>query len=103
MPVHPTQLYDSVFGLIAFVFLLYLFALRIQPGLVHQLVRAMPPDAALILVGDLDQLPSVGPGGVLQGHHQLRDVPVCRLTQVFRQAAESDIITDAPIFTTRWS
>ena len=61
----------------------------------HQLVRAIPVHAALILVGDVDQLPSVGPGRVLQDIISSKMFPVCRLTQVFRQAAESDIIINA--------
>ena len=63
--------------------------------LAHQLVRAIPVHAALILVGDVDQLPSVGPGRVLQDIINSKMFPVCRLIQVFRQAAESDIITNA--------
>ncbi len=55
----------------------------------HSLVQAVPLSAGLILVGDVDQLPSVGPGTVL---HDLIDsgvVPTVRLTEVFRQAAKS--------------
>lgn len=63
--------------------------------LAHQLVRAIPVHAALILVGDVDQLPSVGPGRVLKDIISSQVIPVCRLTQVFRQAAESDIIINA--------
>jgi exodeoxyribonuclease V alpha subunit len=63
--------------------------------LAHQLVRALPPEAALILVGDVDQLPSVGPGNVLRDIINAGVVPVCRLTEVFRQAAQSAIITNA--------
>lgn len=63
--------------------------------LAHQLVRAIPPAAALILVGDVDQLPSVGPGCVLRDIIESAVVPVCRLTEVFRQAAQSAIITNA--------
>ncbi len=59
------------------------------------LLRAIPPAAALILVGDVDQLPSVGPGCVLRDVIESGVVPVCRLTQVFRQAARSAIITNA--------
>lgn len=61
----------------------------------HQLVRAIPPHAALILVGDVDQLPSVGPGMVLSDIITSEALPVCRLTEVFRQAAESRIVTNA--------
>jgi exodeoxyribonuclease V alpha subunit len=63
--------------------------------LMHSLVRALPSRAGLILVGDVDQLPSVGPGTVLQDLIQSGVVPVVRLTEVFRQAAGSHIITTA--------
>ncbi len=63
--------------------------------LAHQFVRAVPPHAALIFVGDVDQLPSVGPGAVLRDLIDAGVVPVCRLTEVFRQAAASHIITNA--------
>ncbi len=63
--------------------------------LMHALLRAVPDDAALILVGDVDQLPSVGPGQVLADVIDSAAVPVVRLTEVFRQAAESRIIANA--------
>ena len=63
--------------------------------LAYQLLRAIPQEAALILVGDVDQLPSVGPGCVLRDIIESEVVPTCRLTQVFRQAAQSAIITNA--------
>ena len=63
--------------------------------LAYQLIRAIPHEAALILIGDIDQLPSVGPGNVLRDVIQSETVPVCRLTDVFRQAARSAIITNA--------
>lgn len=63
--------------------------------LAHQLVRAIPQQAALILIGDVDQLPSVGPGCVLRDIIESQVLPVCRLTQVFRQAAQSAIVTNA--------
>ena len=63
--------------------------------LMHSLVRALPNRAGLILVGDVDQLPSVGPGTVLQDLIESGVVPVVRLTEVFRQAAGSQIITNA--------
>jgi exodeoxyribonuclease V alpha subunit len=59
------------------------------------LVRALPPTAALMLVGDVDQLPSVGPGQVLADVIDSGAVPVARLTEVFRQAAESFIVRNA--------
>jgi len=51
--------------------------------LAHQFVRAVPPNGALILVGDVDQLPSVGPGSVLRDIIDSGVVPVCRLTEVY--------------------
>src|ERR1700745_2016023 len=63
--------------------------------LMHSLVRALPNGAGLILVGDVDQLPSVGPGTVLHDLIASGAVPVVRLTEVFRQAAGSQIITNA--------
>lgn len=59
------------------------------------LISAVPTHAALLLVGDVDQLPPVGPGCVLRDLIFSGRVPVCRLTQVFRQAARSTIITNA--------
>ena len=56
---------------------------------------ARASDAPLILVGDVDQLPSVGPGTVLRDLIASGIVPVVRLTEVFRQAAGSQIITNA--------
>jgi exodeoxyribonuclease V alpha subunit len=63
--------------------------------LMASLVRALPPTAALMLVGDVDQLPSVGPGQVLADVIDSGAVPVARLTEVFRQAAESFIVRNA--------
>jgi exodeoxyribonuclease V alpha subunit len=63
--------------------------------LMHSLLRAVPNSAGLILVGDADQLPSVGPGTVLRDLIASGMVPVVRLTEVFRQAADSRIITNA--------
>ena len=63
--------------------------------LMQALVKAVPDDAALLIVGDIDQLPSVGPGQVLTDVITSEAVPVVRLTEVFRQAAESRIITAA--------
>ena len=63
--------------------------------LMHSLLRAVPNHAGLILVGDVDQLPSVGPGTVLRDLIESGVVPVVRLTEVFRQAADSQIITTA--------
>jgi exodeoxyribonuclease V alpha subunit len=63
--------------------------------LMNQLVRAVPPWACLVLVGDVDQLPSVGPGTVLADLIASATVPVVRLTQIFRQAGESRIVQAA--------
>ncbi len=61
----------------------------------HQVLRAIPSEACVILVGDVDQLPSVGPGSVLADVISSNVVPVVRLTEIFRQASESRIITAA--------
>ena len=63
--------------------------------LMRALLRALPEGAALLLVGDVDQLPSVGPGQVLADVIGSGAVPVVRLTEVFRQAAGSRIVTSA--------
>ncbi len=63
--------------------------------LMQALMKAVPDDAALLIVGDIDQLPSVGAGQVLADIIQSGAVPVVRLTEVFRQAATSKIITAA--------
>ncbi len=63
--------------------------------LMQALVRAVPDRAALIIVGDVDQLPSVGPGQVLTDVIDSGVAPVVRLTEVFRQAAASRIIVNA--------
>jgi exodeoxyribonuclease V alpha subunit len=63
--------------------------------LMSSLLRAVPAEGNLLLVGDVDQLPSVGPGLVLRDLMASGVVPVVRLTEVFRQAAGSRIITNA--------
>ena len=63
--------------------------------LMHAVLKALPPTAALFLVGDIDQLPSVGPGQVLSDLISSKAIPVIQLTEVFRQAATSQIITSA--------
>ncbi|HEY1348010.1 MAG TPA: ATP-dependent RecD-like DNA helicase [Ktedonobacteraceae bacterium] len=63
--------------------------------LAHSLMRAIAPSAQVLLVGDIDQLPSVGPGMVLRDLIASEQIPVVRLNQVFRQAASSQIITNA--------
>jgi exodeoxyribonuclease V alpha subunit len=63
--------------------------------LMWSVVRAVPPPAALLLVGDADQLPSVGPGNVLRDVIDSGAVPVVRLTDIFRQAESSRIVVNA--------
>ena len=63
--------------------------------LMQALMKAVPDKGALLIVGDIDQLPSVGPGHVLADIISSGAVPVVRLTEVFRQAAQSRIITNA--------
>ena len=61
----------------------------------HALLKAVPDKAALLVIGDVDQLPSVGPGQVLVDTITSGAVPVVRLIEVFRQAAKSQIIVSA--------
>jgi exodeoxyribonuclease V alpha subunit len=63
--------------------------------LCYHLLRAVPTECRLILVGDQDQLPSVGPGSVLRDIIASQLVPTVRLTQIFRQAQESLITVNA--------
>jgi exodeoxyribonuclease V alpha subunit len=63
--------------------------------LMAAVLKAMPDHAALLMVGDVDQLPSVGPGQVLADLIDSGQLPVARLTEIFRQAAQSRIITAA--------
>ncbi|MEC9381049.1 MAG: ATP-dependent RecD-like DNA helicase [Candidatus Latescibacterota bacterium] len=67
----------------------------IDVSLMHALMRAVPDDARLILVGDVDQLPSVGPGAVMGDIIASGVVPVARLSKIYRQAGESLIIANA--------
>jgi exodeoxyribonuclease V alpha subunit len=67
----------------------------VDVSLMQSLMKAVPSAAALLIVGDIDQLPSVGPGQVLADIIGSGAVPVVRLTEVFRQAAQSKIITTA--------
>jgi exodeoxyribonuclease V alpha subunit len=67
----------------------------IDINLAWNLVRAIPKKAAVIFVGDVNQLPSVGPGNVLKDIIHSGAIDVCRLDHVFRQAAASDIIKNA--------
>jgi len=63
--------------------------------LMQALLKAIPNRAALLVVGDIDQLASVGPGQVLSDVISSGAIPLVRLTEVFRQAAQSRIITNA--------
>jgi exodeoxyribonuclease V alpha subunit len=63
--------------------------------LMQALMKAIPDRAALLIVGDIDQLPSVGPGQVMSDLISSGAIPVARLTEVFRQVAQSRIITSA--------
>ncbi|MFC1968351.1 ATP-dependent RecD-like DNA helicase [Chloroflexota bacterium] len=63
--------------------------------LMNHLLKAIPPVATLLLVGDADQLPSVGPGNVLKDIIASGRVETIRLTQIFRQAQESLIVVNA--------
>ncbi|MCP3885551.1 MAG: AAA family ATPase, partial [Propionibacteriaceae bacterium] len=63
--------------------------------LMNQLLRAVPDNCAVLLVGDVDQLPSVGPGAVLADMIGSGAMPTVRLTEIFRQAATSKIIVNA--------
>ena len=75
--------------------------------LAHHLIEAVDPKSQLILIGDVDQLPSVGVGNVLRDLIDSKRVPFVKLTQIFRQAAQSDIVQishkinqgDIPTFT----
>jgi len=63
--------------------------------LANKLVKAVPPGAHLLLVGDVDQLPSVGAGEVLRDLLNAGTLPVVRLTKIFRQAQQSGIVINA--------
>jgi exodeoxyribonuclease V alpha subunit len=70
-------------------------ASMIDVVLMYHLVKAIPASAGLLLVGDVDQLPSVGPGSVLADVINSHAVNVVRLTEIFRQAASSKIIVNS--------
>jgi exodeoxyribonuclease V alpha subunit len=70
-------------------------ASMIDTPLMYHLLRAIPSSARLLLVGDIDQLPSVGPGSVLKDVIGSGAVGVTRLTEIFRQAKGSRIVTNA--------
>ncbi len=63
--------------------------------LMHHLLKAIPSNATFVLVGDVNQLPSVGAGNVLKDIIESNAVPVVELNEIFRQAKESSIIVNA--------
>lgn len=70
-------------------------ASMIDTLLMYHLLKAIPDRTRLILIGDINQLPSVGPGNVLKDMIASRVLPVTSLKEIFRQAANSRIITNA--------
>lgn len=70
-------------------------ASMIDTYLMYSLLKAIPDTSRVIFVGDINQLPSVGPGNVLKDMISSRAVPVTALNEIFRQAAGSRIITNA--------
>jgi exodeoxyribonuclease V alpha subunit len=70
-------------------------ASMIDTILIHYLLKAIPKEATFILVGDVNQLPSVGAGNVLKDIISSGAVPVVELNEIFRQAKESQIIVNA--------
>lgn len=70
-------------------------ASMVDISLMHQLLRATPAYSCIVLVGDVDQLPSVGPGMVLADIIASKAVPTVRLSEIFRQAQESGIVRAA--------
>ena len=67
----------------------------IDTVLMHNLLKAVPEMSRLVLVGDVDQLPSVGSGNVLKDIISSGVIPVAELTHIFRQARTSEIVTNA--------
>ncbi|MFT4552098.1 MAG: exodeoxyribonuclease V alpha subunit [Chlamydiales bacterium] len=70
-------------------------ASMIDTFLMYSLVKAIPNEARIVFVGDIDQLPSVGPGNVLRDLINCKRLPVVMLKDIFRQAAGSAITTNA--------
>jgi exodeoxyribonuclease V alpha subunit len=70
-------------------------ASMVDVSLARALIEALPTTARLVLVGDVDQLPSVGPGAVLRDIVDSGVVPVVRLERIFRQADSSQIVENA--------
>src|SRR5205085_6161182 len=67
----------------------------IDTYLMYQLLRAIPPTAKVVFIGDVNQLPSIGPGTVLADFIESQVIPTVRLNAIFRQAAGSQIILNA--------
>ncbi len=67
----------------------------VDVSLMNTLLKAIPTEAGVLFVGDIDQLPSVGPGSVLADMINSEIIPTTRLTEIFRQAQTSKIITNA--------
>jgi exodeoxyribonuclease V alpha subunit len=70
-------------------------ASMIDAVLMYHLLKALPPESGLLLVGDADQLPSVGPGCVLKDVIASGRLPVVELNEIFRQAEASKIVVNA--------
>lgn len=70
-------------------------ASMVDVQLMYSLLKAVPQKAAIIIIGDMDQLPSVGPGAILADLIESGSIPTVKLTDVFRQAAQSKIIQAA--------
>ena len=70
-------------------------ASMVDVPLMNAITKAIPQRSGLLLVGDVDQLPSVGPGRVLADVIESGAIAIARLTEVFRQAAESRIVVNA--------
>lgn len=70
-------------------------ASMIDTQLMNHLLKAIPDEARVIFIGDVDQLPSVGPGNVLKDFILSERLPIIRLQKIFRQAAGSMIVTNA--------
>ncbi|MEN9343401.1 MAG: uncharacterized protein RLZZ453_188 [Chlamydiota bacterium] len=70
-------------------------ASMIDSQLMHHLLKAVPSQARVVCIGDIDQLPSVGPGNVLKDMIASERIPVVMLKKIFRQAAGSLIVTNA--------